>query len=132
MKEEDRKAYVDYRLEKAEETYDVAKLLIDNAKWNSAINRLYYACFYAVTALLVSQSIEAKSHSGVKTQFLLHYIKTGKIPLSYSKLYADLFDWRQKGDYGDFFDFQRQDVEPLVEPTRKFLQIVRTEINNKN
>ena len=106
MKEEERSAYIHYRLEKAEETLEVAALLIENKRWNSAINRLYYGCFYAVTGLLVKSGKLNKSHSGVKTQFFLEYIKTGRIGIDYGKLYGDLFDWRQKGDYGDFFDFQ--------------------------
>lgn len=77
MKEEERLAYIKYRLEKAEETLEVAELLIENARWNSAINRLYYSCFYAVTGLFVKTGKVNKSHSGVKTQFFLEYIKTG-------------------------------------------------------
>lgn len=45
MKKEDKEAYISYRLEKADETLEVAGLLVENQKWNSAINRLYYACF---------------------------------------------------------------------------------------
>ena len=53
MNREEKDNYVKYRLEKAEETYEVAELLIENEKWNSAVNRLYYASFYAVTGLLI-------------------------------------------------------------------------------
>jgi len=67
MKTFERDEYINYRMEKAFETFDVAELLYNNAKWNSTINRLYYACFYAITALLVKNNIEAKSHSGVKS-----------------------------------------------------------------
>jgi len=47
MKDIERSNYVNYRLDKSIETYEVAELLYDNSKWNSTINRLYYACFYA-------------------------------------------------------------------------------------
>lgn len=57
--------YVKYRLKKADETFEVAELLIENKKWNSAINRLYYAAYYAVSALLVQAGINTKTHSGV-------------------------------------------------------------------
>lgn len=79
MKEGERSDYIQYRIEKAEETLEVAELLIENSKWNSAINRLYYSCFYAVTGLLVKTGKVTKSHSGVKTQFFLEYIKTSRI-----------------------------------------------------
>ena len=128
MKEIERSDYVKYRIEKSVETYEVAELLYDNSKWSSTINRLYYACFYAITALLVKNEIETKSHSGVKTQFFLNFVKTHKIDVEYGKLYSDLFDWRQKGDYGDFFDFEMKDVEPFMKPTLELLELVRKEI----
>ena len=45
---ENRDEYIKYRFQRAEESYDDAIILADKEKWNSAINRLYYACFYAV------------------------------------------------------------------------------------
>lgn len=65
MKASERNAYVKYRLEKAEETYEVAVLLVENEKWNSAINRLYYAAYYIVSALLIKSEIDTKTHAGI-------------------------------------------------------------------
>lgn len=123
--------YIKYRLEKADETMDAAKLLIENQKWNSAINRLYYACFYAVTALLVTHGLKSKSHSGVKTAFFMNYIKNGKIDHQFGQLYTDLFDWRQKGDYGDFFDFDKDLVLPLLPKCTKLIDNIKTLIKGE-
>ena len=30
-------------------------------------------------------------------------------------------DWRQKGDYGDMFDFDKTTVESLLKPVEQFL-----------
>jgi len=122
-------SYADYRMKKAEEAYEVAELLVDNLKWNAAVNRLYYAAYYAVSALLAKSEIDAKTHSGVKTQFLLHFVKTGIIEVRLGKMYADLFDWRQKGDYGDFFDFEEEDVVPLLEPTKELIHAILKEVD---
>ena len=56
MTNEERIEYVKYRIESAYKTYDAAKVLAENGFWNSAVNRLYYATFYAVNALLVLNS----------------------------------------------------------------------------
>ncbi len=117
-------SYSQYRMEKAEESYQAAELLIANSQWNAAVNRLYYAAYYAISGLMVKSGIETKTHAGVKTQFLLHFVKTGRIDMKLGKLYADLFDWRQKGDYGDFFDFTEEDVLPLVKPVRALIDAV--------
>ena len=131
MKPSDRQSYAEYRIIKASETYEVALLLFENQRWASVVNRLYYACFYAVGALWVKMELYPKSHTGVKTQFFLNFIKTGKIPLELGKLYSDLFDWRQKGDYGDFFDFEEKDVEPFLEPCRDLIHLIKVEIGKE-
>jgi uncharacterized protein len=53
MTREERLEYSKNRIETVYKTVDAAKLLAENGFWNSAINRLYYAVFYAVNALLV-------------------------------------------------------------------------------
>ncbi len=75
MKDKDRKEYVKYRLETAYKTFDAARVLADNDFCNSTVNRLYYALFYAVNALLISNNIQTKSHSSTKSHFSMHFIK---------------------------------------------------------
>jgi len=60
---------VKYRISRAKETLDDAKILAQNKKWNSSINRLYYAAYYAVSALLLNADINPSSHNGVKAKF---------------------------------------------------------------
>lgn len=122
--------YIAYRLNKSKESFEDARLLAENERWNAAINRLYYACFYAVSALLLSRKIEAYTHSGCRTQFGLHFIKTGIIKAYQGRLYADLMDWRQKSDYGDMFDFDEDTVQPLLQKVETFLQTIATAIEH--
>jgi uncharacterized protein (UPF0332 family) len=114
--------YINYRLNKAQESFNDAKLLASNQSWNSCINRLYYACYYAVSALLLKNNVTTQTHAGLKTQFNLLFIKNEILPKDYGRLYSDLMDWRQKGDYGDMYDFNRDSVEPLLIPVEEFLK----------
>lgn len=61
--------YITYRFHKAEEAYSDAKLLANNDSWSACVNRLYYTCFYSVSALLLKSGHEAKSHNGIRTVF---------------------------------------------------------------
>lgn len=120
----DIKEYITYRFQKAKEAYKDAELLAENNSWNACVNRLYYACFYSVTALLLQNELEAKSHNGIRTLFFREFIKTEKIDKNFGKLYSDLFDWRNKGDYADFIDFSREDVKPILTKTNNFLDSI--------
>ena len=130
MTNEERQEYVKYRIESARKTFEAAKILSENGFWNSAVNRLYYAVFYAVNALLVLNEIQTKSHSATKSQFSLHFIKTGRFDKKYGRLLSELFDWRQKGDYENMFDYNSDLVEPLFEPAVEMIELIEEEINN--
>jgi len=130
MTTEERKEYVTYRIESAHKTYNAARILAENGFWNSAVNRLYYSLFYAVNALLVANGIITKSHSATKSQFSLHFVKTGKIDKKYGKLLSELFDWRQKGDYENIFDYNESSVKPLFKPVNEMIELIEKEIKN--
>ena len=122
--DENMTAYVRYRLEKAQEVYQAACVLYDAAQWNSVINRLYYACFYSASALLLYRHISAKSHSGVIGQFSEQIVRPGIVSIDEFRVYAKLLNWRSKGDYNDLFDFSREDVDSMMEPTKHFIDKV--------
>ena len=119
---ENQQDYINYRFHRAKESLEEALILLEKEKWNAVINRLYYSCFYAVNALLLKHKIETHSHDGARTQFGLHFIKTGRIDKQHGKLFSKLFDYRQKGDYGDMYDYEEAIVRPLVEPVREFIK----------
>ena len=85
--------YISYRLKSSKETLEAARLPAKNEHWNSAINRLYYSCFYAISALLYKYDINANSHAGLKHQFTLHFIKTEVIDKELGRVFVELFDW---------------------------------------
>ena len=116
--------YIAYRLTKATEALNDAKLLAANDSWNACMNRLYYSCFYAVSALLLKNQMSTQTHAGLKTQFNLHFIKTGIVDKDLGSLFTKLFNWRQKGDYGDLFDFEKENVEPLIQPAEEFIATI--------
>jgi uncharacterized protein (UPF0332 family) len=126
MKPEQKLEYIQYRLESARKTFEAAKVLAENGFWNSAVNRLYYALFYAVNALLYLSDISVKKHSTVKSQFTLHYIKTGRLDKKYGQLLSELFDWRQKGDYENIFEYDDESVMPLFPAVEEMITAIET------
>ncbi len=103
-----------YRMARANESLEDARILAGSKRWNACVNRLYYACFYAVSALLVRDGLYSSKHAGVRGLFNRQYVKTGNIPKDLARIYNDLFERRQEGDYLDFVSFQELQVLPLI------------------
>ena len=129
LSEEDKKSLVDYRLKKAIETFGEIPILIENRLWRNAANRLYYACFYAASALLIKDGYQTHSHNGVKSVLSLNYIRENRIDKSLIKTYGKLFNMRQRGDYEDWIIIEEDDIIPLVEPAEKFIAEIENLIN---
>jgi len=119
--EDDMTAFVRYRIEKAEEAFVAAKILYDSCQWNAAVNRLYYACFYVASAVLLDRHVGAKSHAGVLGMFSEKIVRTGEMCLDDFRVYSKLLGWRTKGDYSDMFDYTKEDLDMVMLPTRRFL-----------
>lgn len=49
--------YIQYRITKSKESLRDAKILAKNGSWNAYINRLYYACYYIVSAFVLQNEI---------------------------------------------------------------------------
>jgi uncharacterized protein (UPF0332 family) len=105
---------VQYRIERARESLQDAEYLLQEERWNAAANRMYYACFYVVSAFLASKGLSAATHSGLKSAFNQELIKTGRIDRSDGILYNRLFAVRQEADYEDFVDVQADEIKSLL------------------
>jgi uncharacterized protein (UPF0332 family) len=123
---------IKYRIERAKDTYDDAMILYEKGKWNSTINRLYYSAYYAVMALLLNVDLKPTTHNGAKSNFTQYFIKTSIVSKEYGKLYSQLFTWRQKGDYDDFFDFDKEKVEPYFESVKQLITTIDNLIKSNN
>jgi uncharacterized protein (UPF0332 family) len=122
LSNDEREALVTHRIEKAKETLKNAE---DNAlqlkAYAVAANRLYYAVYYAVSALLIKNRLVAHTHAGVKALFYNNFIKTNVFDKESAKFYSKIFELRQSSDYDDFFDLDKEDILPLIEPTKVFI-----------
>jgi uncharacterized protein (UPF0332 family) len=130
LSDEERKEVVRYRIGKAKNTFSEIALLTNNALWHNAANRLYYACYYGVTALLIKNGIETKTHQGVSNQFGFHFVKTEVFSQKEGRLFKNLFELRQDGDYDDWIDIIEEDVVPLIDPVRNFIDKIEQKLSD--
>lgn len=110
LTEEERKAIVQYRIEKAKASLNDAIDVSAIWKWSLAANRLYYALYYAATALLINDGHITRTHSGMISLVSFHYVQNGKLSKDEGKLLKRIFDLRQESDYDDFIDADETDI----------------------
>lgn len=119
----------EYRIASALETMETAKWCVDNKHYKDAINRCYYAVFYAVKAVLALESVDFKRHKDVVAYFNKNYIATDKFPRAVGKRLANLQRKRENSDYDDFFiasleetEKQLESAEDIIEEIQKYLK----------
>ena len=122
LSNDERKAIVEFRIEKALRAYEQAKGVIPLEYWETIANRLYYAAYNAVSALLIANGDNAQTHAGVTHLFGMRFVNTGVCPKDDGRLYHKLFTMRQTGDYDDTYGLSDIDVLPLVEPAGEFIK----------
>ena len=122
---------INYRLERALESLEEAKLLFDRGHTNTYVNRLYYACFYAVSALLLTRGLSSAKHSGIRSFFHQNFVKTGRLDKSLGQIYDKLYDNRQKSDYADLINFEAHEVNDWYDEAEKIVQKIQNLINEE-
>jgi uncharacterized protein (UPF0332 family) len=113
-----------YRLQRAREAVDEAKLLFETGHLHAYVNRLYYACFYAVSALLLTKGLSTSKHAHLRALLHKELIRPGVVPVEYGQFFDLLFNNRQKGDYADLVVFQAEQIEGWLQQARRFVDHV--------
>lgn len=125
MTDEQRRDIVIYRIENAINTLNEIKEHISNGFYNTAVNRMYYSCYYAVSSLLVAYKIDAKSHEGTRQKFGQFFILTGILPKELGRFYRVIFEKRSSGDYDDFITFDLKTVKSFYPETEQFVYRIK-------
>lgn len=116
-----------YRIDQAKETINVAKLCFENGHYKDAINRAYYAAFYAVKAVLALDNIDFKRHKDVVATFNHNYIASGMYEKEIGRLLSRLQKKRENSDYDDFYIASKEEAEDQI----KFAEQIVMSITNK-
>ena len=125
LDEQSRLGLMRYRMERADETMEEVGILAERGHYNTAVNRLYYACFYATQALLLKHHIAATTHAGVKSMLGLHFITKGIISVEHGKTFNTLFEKRHSSDYEAFAYCDKALVDDLTPMAEAFIQRIK-------
>ena len=121
---EDRKELIRYRLIQARESIDEVSFQIDNNKYKTAVNRIYYGMFYSLLALGLKHEFETSKHTQLIGWFNKNFISSGKIDKKFGKMINKSFTLRQESDYEPFVKYEKQEVIVLFEKMKEFIYAI--------
>lgn len=125
MTPEQRKDIVLYRLQSAKDLLVEINSHIERGFYNTVMNRMYYACFYAVSALLLNVGFDGvRTHEGVWQMFNKHFVLTGKVEKEWGRFYSVVYGNRSEADYEDFKDFNMEDVREIYPKMCGFVGLI--------
>lgn len=95
---------------------------IEHGFYNTAINRAYYALFYAASGLLLIHNITRSKHSGIVAAFRRQFVQAGLIEPEYSDIYGDLMDARLGSDYDMAWEADEATARERLHDARRFVE----------
>jgi len=126
LNEKDRNELIKYRIEQAKETFSVIELLIDNEKYPTAFNRIYYGIFYSLLALGLKYEFETYKHQQLIGWFNKEFVHSGKIEKEFGKTLRNAFENRTISDYDAFIEFEKEDLIELFGEMKLFIRRIET------
>lgn len=106
----------------AQEALRSAQFNLEGSFYGVAINRAYYAFFYAATALLLTLDLTRSKHAGVLAAFRESFVKPGLFPVSDSYAYGEAFELRNVTDYETLGRADEAQAQALVESAVGFVE----------
>lgn len=126
---EEKKSLSSYRLDRAYRLLEDASLLLKEKRWESSVNRSYYAALSAAKAALILFGIDPKSHEGVKTMVNKKLVLEGLMPKEYGKWFRSLLIEREDADYADYVTIDSADAEEAFKNALNFIEKIKNIIN---
>ncbi len=112
------------RLQKAKSLLSEAEPLMKLKFYTTVINRLYYSCFHATSALLLTKNIKAKTHKGVGNMLHHKFVNTGEFDSDKAAFFSDLLQERIRDDYNEFLIMDEDEVIEFIKPSIEYVEYV--------
>jgi uncharacterized protein (UPF0332 family) len=112
------------KLEKARVLMSEVEVQLQNRFYTTAINRLYYSCFHATKALLLTKDLTPKTHSGVVSMLHQHFVSEGFFDIAHAAFFSKLMQERIDDDYGDFMRAEFDEVKEYIAPAKEYIAYI--------
>jgi len=128
LKDADKEVLIQHRIRQSNETLEEVQFLLDNKKLSLAVNRIYYAIFYVISAAAIKNGFSTSKHKQLLGWFNKNFLKNEKIDPTYSKLIYAAYQNREKSDYDFLFELSIEEVTSLFNRTKEFVKTIKENI----
>ncbi len=115
---------INYWVEKSKESLNSSIDEFKAGRLSFSVNRIYYSCFYIVSALLLKKGFKFKKHSGVRACLHKNIIKAGILEKDFGLFYDEVFEARQRGDYVEMVKFEESQLKTWIEKANNFINTI--------
>ncbi|MBQ7438718.1 MAG: HEPN domain-containing protein [Paludibacteraceae bacterium] len=129
LSDEERRIMVELEIERAEKITEQFPTLQEQKYWDTLVNRMYYAVFHAVSALMIHNAIHVHTHRGALIAFNKEFVRTGVFSEEEGHLFSKLEGMRERGDYNCFIDTTEEEIVPLIEPLKALIAKIKDKIS---
>jgi uncharacterized protein len=119
--EQARRQAIEHWMRRTAEALDAAKSEASAERYEFALNRSYYACFYAASAVLLNMGREFVKHSGLRAAVHQHLVKPGLVDKRFGKIFDSLFESRQSADYIATASFEMSEATAAIREAEEFV-----------
>lgn len=112
------------KMEKAIALMNEVDVLLANSFYTTAVSRLYYSCFHATKALLLTKDLIPKTHRGVDVLLHEHFVKTNIFDKEQAKFFGELMQERIDDDYSDYMVLTIEEIKKFIDPSKSYLKYV--------
>jgi uncharacterized protein (UPF0332 family) len=117
-------ASIKLKLTKARNLFAEVDVLMQYQFYNAAINRLYYSCFHATKALLLTRDLVPKTHSGVVSILHQHFVQNGSFDFEQASFFSRLMKEREEDDYNDFMIVDELEIKEFIAPAKAYIAYI--------
>lgn len=121
MNDVNKKLNVPIEWAKAKEAFQEAQVLMEKNLASGTISRVYYAAFHSGKTLLLTEGLEIKSHQALGRLFSLHFVKTEKFDVRFSRILSKAQKFREEADYSSEFVFSLDDAKERLQEVGEFM-----------
>ena len=91
----------------------------------ASVNRAYYACFYAASAVLLTEGRHFVKHAGVRSAIHKYLIREGRLSKELGNAYDNLMKIRQKADYEAIISWTPQQAAEAIDAAERIVAALR-------